>query len=458
MASKNSANECDWGYLIKAQDKVSTLIAKQEKDFFKTNKVKYKQELDQQLQEKNNIFEQKNDSKELQQNYYKAQLEAIKEYETKRKQEDRSFHKQYEINNLEIVQNKLKFTKLTNSREKMQEMIQLKKIQDEVNHEKKFEVFLKEQRKNKEKEEIQKKINEKNIKIQLANIEKLREKEMVEKKIQEMKENENKSKEMFEKKHFFFEEKMKKIQVPVKNEDYKIELIRKRNQEWESFDRERAEKREKIELEQKNRAVSEMKSQLKQQIEYKYNQKQKDWQENLKYYDLAKQKAQEEEIFLHLQKQKKIREREALKKNYDKQLEEKRCQSVDRLKMDSREKMIHKDIFNKLNSNSPILFSGIPGIYPEDSRLRDSNERSSSTNNNQRYFSINRVSSQAALRNNNNPSGLVVSSSFEKYPVINDFSQHNPITNPIGSILPRIFPGQRAKKGFCSQPRMKLNQ
>ena len=294
------------------------------------------------------------------------------------------------------------------------------------------------------------------IKEQLDYIEKLREKELVEKKIESMRSSEGKYREFYDKRLQNLEEKTKSYKPLLEPSKSINDLINKRKEEWEQFNNEKLANQEKNDFYAKIRSRNEIKHELKKQIEYKQKQKYEEWQESLKNQEFAKYKAFEELSSKNLETLRKIERQESLKKIYEKQLQEKRSFSLEKLRMNSREKALYKDLLNKRIFNDPVAFPGVPGMHTKESPLKFSYKRVYNNEKPARVYS-NENSPQKVRKNYKvEDYKMDVSKSMEKNRKINDYVfadpyVHNPITNPLGSALPRALPGQRI--GKVSQPR-----
>ena len=190
-----------------------------------------------------------------------------------------------------------------------------------------------------------------------------------------MRSSEGKYREFYDKRLQNLEEKTKSYKPLLEPSKSINDLINKRKEEWEQFNNEKLANQEKNDFYAKIRSRNEIKHELKKQIEYKQKQKYEEWQESLKNQEFAKYKAFEELSSKNLETLRKIERQESLKKIYEKQLQEKRSFSLEKLRMNSREKALYKDLLNKRIFNDPVAFPGVPGMHTKESPLKFSYKR-----------------------------------------------------------------------------------
>ena len=158
-----------------------------------------------------------------------------------------------------------------------------------------------------------------------------------------------------------------------------------------------------------------------------------------------------------LEKEKKAKEREELRLALEKQLAEREALAKRNVLMDPREKKIHQEMLKNLNDNRFIAFPGVPGVHMNESPIKQNFARVygnqvDSMRENENFYKKNSKTPQPFLD---------VSKSHEygihkKNYVFPDPYKHDPITNPIGSELPRVLPGQRSLKVPQSQSRLAM--
>lgn len=420
-------------------DSPSKLVSSNDLKLEKLKKIKYKEDLDLQIQMKTQLKTLNTPERNFQ---YKTQLNSIKEYDDKKKQNDRSYYKIFEEDNLNTVQTKIIQQQHIKNTEKIKQQLEFEKIQQKINKELENEKMLKQQRIQTEKNELSKQLTIKIIKNQLLQIEKDREKKLIEKKIHEMKNNEGKYKETYENRLKRIEEKMKNYKPVVESDQYKHDLIKKRNEEWEIITSQKLLIKKKLEQESIERAKSQIRLELSKQIEYKNQQKQKEWRESLLLQQAARLEASQENYNRYLLKKKKIKERTELKKYYEGQVKDQRSHSLGKIITNKREMF-----YNNSNKNN---LQGIPGVYSVVSSAKDVYRKLHGDDKISKFYSLsNSPKKQANSIEKNN--GIELPKSEESYNTPYESSdpyKHNPITNPIGSILPRVMPGQRATKVF----------
>lgn len=439
----------DWGFIAKIKDEQAKKNIEHERQAEKQRRLKYKNELDKQLNFKRQTspdYQNSNDERD----FLKAQMMAFKNSETQQKQEQRNYYKIFQEGNSEVLQVKMRQQQISDSQEKRKEKILNDKILQDLEYEKQTELQKKEKKAQEERQELQRQFQEKILKEQLASIEKARERELVARKVEEMKITEDRYSEFYKKRMQDLDEKMKHFKPSIETFDRKEELIKKRCEEWEVKNNERLAFKERYETESRNMIKSRVRDELLKQIDYKVKAKDLEYQEGVKYQKLAQQEAFEEEYKSKLKRVQKIIDQDQIRKSYESQLGSKQSHSLSRLKGESIDRYSQRAGNRIIDSRYKF---GIPSLLDSSVQIQPKPPF-------QRIFSINRKDmivntsfspDRIATKNDVNQSYEQV---YTKRPQFTELNKHNPITNPIGSSIPRILQGQRAGKGFRSQPKL----
>ncbi|OMJ93504.1 hypothetical protein SteCoe_3476 [Stentor coeruleus] len=452
MANKRLlANQGEWAIVIKAQDEATNNIIKEEKELVAVTKRRYKEELDKQLQMKNKISKSQVSDKADDYLFHQLQQVALKDYENKKKLQDRNVQQFLYSKHQEDSSNKYLKQQQNTENDRVFEQQRIKIAQRELEEEKQKELSERYRRIQLEQEELRRIDYEKEKKRQMMYAEKLKDKEMIEKKMNEMKEAESSYREFYDRK---LREQQKKISVfhPITEAQmYKQELIERRNNEYQKYAIEKEENRERYEEITKLKAIQEMKYELEKQIEDKQRKKLSEIENNKSYFEIAKSKAMEEIIQNDLERDKRNREREELKKVLKKQVEEKEQESFRILRMNDQEKRIHNNLLEDLKSKKPVAFPAVLGAnLTESPRKVALNRIYGIPLSETPSFTVKETERQI---NNLTPDILnksAESTSIKKKYYYPDPFKHNPITNPIGPEMPKYLPGQRILKDLPS--------
>lgn len=437
MAKTKQKGLSEWQALIKAQDDTSMLLIKQEKEKEKLNKIMYKEELDRQLMEKykNNDKKQQNEIA-----FLKAQQDAIKNFESNKKKENLLYQKIFSAANQgeEKVKNKKNLAEA--KLEKELERQRLQRLKETDDKEKREQQEFKLKNICEQKKILESQIDEKIKKDQLERQQKDLDKAMIKQAMQEMLVKEQSYKNFYDKRLESLEKKVKNFQPVFERDNYRKELIRKRNEEWEKVNQEKQEKNEIFEEKAKKRAIYELKLELDKQIDYKQQKRLEEWQESLKDQECARMKAKEAEVLKQKEEISK-KARMASLKNYLEKQQDERNSGLSEVSMGPVEKQLNKKYLDLVSHQKTLSFQGIPGIQSSPIRLARQNPNS---------FSNTPDPKEAPTADYGFP--ISISNSFAghlKKPST-DLYKHDPIINPIGSSLPRVFPGQRIVRGIQS--------
>ena len=445
--------------VIKAQDQASKVLIKEEEELQKKSKLRYKEELDKQLQFKNKVNKNQLDEKQDELSFHLAQQLAVKNFENKKKLDDRSYLQIFMNDNQEDQGKRYRQLQDENEKQKMMEKQRIRQVQRELEEERLREAELKTKRVREEQEELRRQIVEKISRAKMQEVEKGKDRRMIEKKIEEMKGTEVSYREFYEKRMQNMEKKLHNFQPIAASNMYKQELIQRRNEEWEVLNREKQERKAKTEEVTKARALSELKYNLEKQMEEKHKSKVVEIEEDKRQQVFAQLKAREERLEKSVERDKKMREKDELKNAYMKQVEERDKVNMQSLMMDARERKMHNGILKNLNDNQIIAFPGVPGVHTKESPIKQSYNRIYASPA-EKYRKVEESESFRKVSKTPTPFSDV-SKSYEyslskrnyEYP---DPFKHDPITNPIGSQPPRVLPGERIVKGMKSASRLAM--
>ena len=438
--------EAEWPAVIRAQDETSKYLMKQEKEVKQKSKIRYKEELDKQLLQKHqNQLSEFVDLKE-ERTYLTQQNEAMKKFELLKKQADRSFEQLFlKVNKTDqSVKQKKLYNDLKSERDQ-----EKKHIQDSLNFENQRKLEENSIRNKIVKE--QQRVLDQQLQIKKENCfnkeqEKERERKMIEKNMEVMKKREQSYKNFYDQKLANLEQKSKIFQPVMEKDKVNQEFIRKRNEEWEKVMRDKAVVKDKQDEFLRKKAVSEMRNELDRQIDEKYQRRVNQAQESLREQELARSVAENEKRKREVEIEQKRKKMNELKSFLEKQLDEKQ-RNLEQVYMDPVEKKMNSKLLEQVNSHKPVAFVGVPGIHSSVSPQKNSFDRV--------FKSPSRIVeySQLDIRSERSSNSLnSVSKSFSIYPEKYrfkgcDLTKHDPIVNPIGSMLPKVLPGQRIVRG-----------
>ncbi|OMJ86548.1 hypothetical protein SteCoe_11899 [Stentor coeruleus] len=147
---------------------------------------------------------------------------------------------------------------------------------------------------------------------------------------------------------------------------------------------------------------------------------------------------------MKLRRDQQLIEQNHIRKDYDKQIRIKKSNSLPRLKDEYRNWTRQKSDFKidgeflRGSSTKSIYKKPFQKIFPNS--IRDL------------PINTNFTPDKFTVKSYTNKTYDEVSKGKKNF---DEFSKHNPITNPIGSKMTRILQGQRAGKGFRSQPKLR---
>jgi hypothetical protein len=209
-------------------------------------------------------------------------------------------------------------------------------------------------------------------------------------------------------------------------------LINKRQLEHEAFLKAKEEQDQSSLLSKKQSTIKSIQEGLAIQITQKTSKKILEKDQDKKYQQILQREAFEDQYHQNLDRFTKKLEQEKLREDYNKQLIEKRSNSYSKFKMNEEERKINNKLFENISSGNPS-FPSVPGLNSSNSPSK---------------LSFDRIYSKQRLKREQDRTESVKSAKHQMYWVLNE--RHNPITNPIGSSNPRVFPGQRLGRGHKS--------
>lgn len=442
----SNKSKAEWSTVIKAQDETSKILMKQEQEIKKKSMIKYKEELDKQIQQKHQNMVEVHDDLKDQREYLKEQSEVMKKFETQKKSSDRKYEKVYLHANKddETIKRKKQIKELEFDRE-----LENKRIQESLEFEQKRkneELALKNKIISEQQKLIDQSMKARMDKIALIEVEKERERKMIEKNIELMKNREQSYKNFYDQKIANLEHKSKLFQHVMDKDKFHQDLINKRNQDWEKITQEKVLNREKLEEMTRRKAVNDMKYELDRQINEKHQKKLLDLQESFKEQEIARSVAQNDMMKQKAELENKRKKMNELKGFLEKQLDQKQ-RNLESLYMDPIEKKMNHQILEQVSAQKPVAFVGVPGVHTSESPLKNAYERVFRDNSfERRDIRDSELSSESFHSVSKSFSGYPEKSKFK--PI--DLNKHDPIINPIGSYMPKVLPGQRIVRGVNS--------
>ena len=438
----NKKNQPEWFVLIKAQDEASKFFDKEAKEITKKGKILYKGMLDQQLYEKTVANKDSEEQKLEEKKLFKQQEKALKDFENKKKIDERNYQKVYFQANQQDLEQKYKKTSLELIQERENEQKRLLAIKSSEEKEKIEEIQSKNKKIAEHRTILEKQLEEKQKKAEFDRIQKEKDKALIDQAIEEMKKKEQNYKNFYDKRTAILEQKNRLFQPIFDKDLINQELINKRTEEWEKATKEAQVLKEKQSWTQKLKAANEIKSEWNKQIEWKNKKKLDEWKEGLKDQDLAKLKAEEDHFFQQKERLQRKQKMEDLKFFLEKQVIEKQQELGDHY-MNTTEKKVNKEVLDKVLNKKIASFAGIPGIALADSPAKHVFHRALKSND----LSFTSKSDSVEFRDNKVNQSMFSVFPNKKPPQI-DLNKHNTILNPIGSSLPRVLPGQRIVRGL----------
>jgi myosin heavy subunit len=445
--------EGEWSKVIKAQDEISRQVMQEEIDLQRQSKIRYKEELDKQLLYKSHQLKNQQQDKNDEFSFHVAQQLAMKDFENKKKMQDRNHLMIIQNNNQNDLEKRQKMMNLMTEQEKNAEQERIRKTQQDLETERLRENFMKNKRIQDEQDEIRRQNQEKAQKARMASLEKQQDKKMIEKRIDQMKNAESGYREFYDKRMQELDQRMKNLQPVLDSAANRQELIRRRNEDWEKMMQEKIALQDQIDEENRIRNSLLLRNSLENQIEERQKQRFQEIETDKFYKKVAQSKAAEEENRKFYEREKRAREQEELKRVYEQQLVDKDREVMQNLSMNQAEKKIHSDLLNSLQQNKIVAFPGVPGSHSTESPIKKVFRKVYGQASDRSYDSFDR--NKFSLT----PPPFVeqaFENSYRKNYNFPDPYKHNPITNPIGAELPRVLPGERITRAPQSHSKLAM--
>lgn len=431
----------DWNSVTLAQHQAGLLQDNEDKMYNMINKQKYREELDEQIKLNQRLNKSNESLKRLELDFYAAQQLKYKNLDSQAKKEQKNYVQAFQLQNIEALQNK--------KQEKERYVIEDKKaslnfIQQEkqaIEEQKKLEQIRKQQRIFEEQAELARLSNEAKAKQRLAELEKQREKSLISKKILEMQESEEKHSHFIHEKFKNVETRLQKVTENFPSTNNKELLIQRRQLEHEAYLKAKELEEKSSIISKKQKEIKSLREGLDDQIHQKYSIKKIEKDQDRQYLELLKQEAAKDIYYQNLQNFTKKLEKEKIREDYNKQLEEKRSYSVSKFQMNDKEKQLNNKLLEKIEQGQ-ASFPSVPGLNPNHSPYKQSFERIYSKQRLKRDIERSESVKAGASRN------LVYWVAEER---------HNPITNPVGYSNHKVIPGQRIFKGRDSDKRQEYS-
>ena len=224
--------EGDWKSIIQAQAQTNKLLQDQETQLSKLGRKLYKKELDTQLTYKNQMINSLKEEHSHEREFLRAQHLALHDFETSKKQEDKSIQrilaKDYEAES----SNRVRRQREEREHEKSEEQIRINQEFQRLQAEKESQVTQKAKQIRIQQQSLQQNILEKQSKRALEMREKERDKRMIHENMMKQAASENNFREFYQNRQAQQEEKMKTFQPVLRNEQAKWEAINRSNAEY----------------------------------------------------------------------------------------------------------------------------------------------------------------------------------------------------------------------------------
>ena len=421
----------DWNLVSLAQHQAGLLQDDQDKMYNMINKQKYKEELDEQIKMNQRLNKSSEGLKKLELDYYAAQQLKYKNLDSQAKKEHKKYIQAFQLQNIEALQNKKNEYERFIIEDKKESLNIIQQEKQLIEEQKKLEQIRKQQRINEEQAEHARLVNENKAKQRLAELEKLREKSLINKKILEMQESETKHTHFIHQKFQNFENRLQKVTENFPASNNKELLIQRRQIEHEAYLKAKELEENSLKSAKKQKEIKSLREGLDDQILQKYSVQRMERDQDRKYLESLKQEAAKDIYYHNLQNFTKKLEKEKIREDYNKQLQEKRSNSVSKFQMNDKEKLLNYKLLEKIGQGQ-ASFPSVPGLNPNHSPAK---------------LSFERIYSKQRLKRENERSESVKAGLARNQIYWVAEERHNPITNPIGYSNPKVLPGQRLFKG-----------
>ncbi|CAG9321095.1 unnamed protein product [Blepharisma stoltei] len=440
-------NDGEWAAVINAQAATTKFLQEEEKQLQALSKKLYKEELDRQIREKVSNKMQTVEELNKERQFLSAQQIAMQNFEARRRNEDKSFQDVFSKEYSNEISEKQR--KINQEREAAiaKEQERIRKAQFDLEFEQQRMLENKMRSVSLEREALMKQQEEKRRLQELKEAEKYKDKIEIERNMKEMEAKERAFRDFYNKRLEEQERKFRNYRaIPNEKGVYETEM---RNKEWERIVLERAALKEQFERNMKDKAMSDMKTELNRQIEARKREKELEYLESIREQERARNNARQVEFQSAVENERRLREKRELQEALEKQLTEKQRNFRTQEEMDEIEKRYNMNILKSIEKQNKIAFPGVPGIHSTESPIKQQFAKVYLNKGYETAESSERISVNQSYENGRRVSRSVGGDPVNRRNVFYwpDPNQHNPITNPIGSNAPRIMPGQRLPKG-----------
>ena len=429
----------EWTDIIQAQSYAHIKSENEERSLKNLNKKVYKAELEAQFREKQLQREKEKQFKEIDSKMISQCTKALENYDSKLKSDKKRLQERLNIDYKSDINSKTEhkinqhFSELledkntisnVKSQAERDSFLQRSRKQEKINSELDY---LNSKSKFKEIEEL-KRINEKVNDQQLIfkNIEKVNKRDQDHRIFLEKIDRENEAK----------KRAYDKVIYDTQNKELKrYEII----SSWEKETSDKEKQRYMLDLERKLNSKREINYVLSQQLDEKTKKK----EQSLSVLNQERKKIEENLLSLRSSEEKAkfdlLKSQERYKQVLDFQKAEKYLERFNEKLLSPKEKTMNSGILKSIGSKEEIEFRGIPGIHPRVSPLLSSFKRA--------HRSLAGIPDELTvpLRKNlsqsiNEPNTVRNISEYSRINSVNsylvDVDRHNPITNPLGAVIP----------------------
>ncbi|CAG9323488.1 unnamed protein product [Blepharisma stoltei] len=449
----------DWAALVEAQSKANLMQERADAELASLNKKLLREELDKQLQEKQQQRLEDQMLRDIEANVMLQKGKAIKDYDQRAKQEYRYMQQQLGQEYQDMSSYKAQLRAQMNQQEKSSDKSWLNSISNQMELDNRTKKQLKEEKIKTELEVLRLKEWQKETERKQRENEKLRDQELIRQNIEKVNLRDqnladfNRNLDEIRKNKTVVYEPVARFNL--EKEIKKVEIVN----QWENDARRRAEEKANQEREKKMASKQDTIQTLEMQLQEKNAKREMERMQ----FEREKQNMQKQvESTRNYEVQMKAlraREKEEYKQVLEDQSQNRMMQQYNELKMDEKEKQIFSPI---LASKDDIAFKAVPGIHPRESPLQKAFLRA------HRSFSQLPNVSQCNSRDpspsgfQRNPSnfgddklyggGSPTSDIFSiKRTSRNEFffdpQKHDPIVNPLGASIPRPNFGASFQRG-----------
>ncbi|CAG9310991.1 unnamed protein product [Blepharisma stoltei] len=448
----------DWAALVEAQSKANLMQEKADAELASLNKRLLRDELDRQLQEKEQQRRDEQMLREIEANLMLKKSKAIQDYDQRAKQEYKYMQQQLGQEYQDMSSYKAQLRAQMNQQEKSADKSWLNTLSNQMDRDNKMKRDLKEEKVRTEMEVLRLKEQQREYERQQRENERLRDQELIRQNIERVNLRDQK---LMDFNKNLDEQRTNKAVVydPVARENLekeikKVEVVN----QWENEARRRAEEKMNQERERRMANKQETIQTLQQQLQEKNMKREMERMDFEREKQTIQRQVENTKSYETQLKFLRAKEKEEYKQVLENQSQNKMMQKYNELKMDEKEKQIFSPI---LTSNEDLEFKAVPGIHPRESPLQKAFLRA------HRSFSqlpnpnspTSRDPSPGGL--SRNASNFGDDKSFAGSPVNGSFSnrktsrnefffdpqKHDPIINPLGANIPRPGFGSTFQRG-----------